>query len=73
MISRSAKAAGFSGVAIRAAELSPEMVSIAHARGLRLRAWGIRDDADVARVLAAGADGMTVDWPDRVPDGLKER
>ncbi|MGE4649664.1 MAG: glycerophosphodiester phosphodiesterase family protein, partial [Myxococcota bacterium] len=68
-----AKAAGFSGVAIRAAELSPEMVSIAHARGLRLRAWGIRDDADVARVLAAGADGMTVDWPDRVPDGLKER
>lgn len=68
-----AAASGFSGVAIRAAELSPSMVDLAHSRGLRLRAWGVRDDADVERVLAVGADGMTVDWPDRVRDRVQGR
>ena len=68
-----AAVSGISGVAIRAAELTSEMVDFAHARGLRVRAWGIRDDADLERVLAAGADGATVDWPDRARDRIRTR
>jgi len=68
-----AAVSGFRGVAIRAAELSDEMVDFAHAQGLRLRAWGIRDEADVERVLATGADGMTVDWPDRALEQVRGR
>ena len=68
-----AAVSGFRGVAIRAAELSAEMVDFAHAQGLRLRAWGIRDEADVERVLATGADGMTVDWPDRALEQVRGR
>ena len=68
-----AAVSGFSGVAIRAPELSAAMVDFAHARGLRVRAWGVRDDAAVERVLAVGADGMTVDWPDRVQERVQGR
>jgi len=68
-----AAVSGFSGVAIRAPELSAEMVDFAHAQGLQLRAWGVRDEVDVERVLAAGADGMTVDWPDRAQEQVRGR
>jgi len=44
--------------------LTPEMVEAAHAAGLTVRAWGVRERADVDRLFATGADGATVDWPD---------
>lgn len=43
-----------------------DRVAEAHAAGLAVRAWGIRDDEIQERALQAGVDGMTVNWPDRL-------
>lgn len=59
-----AAGAGFREVAVAASELDPERVSAARTRGLWIRAWGVRSLADMDRVIAAGANGMTIDWPD---------
>jgi glycerophosphoryl diester phosphodiesterase len=62
--------AGFDEVAIRANELSADLVSDAHARGLRVRAYGIRSESDEDRVIQSGSDGATTDWPLRLRDRL---
>lgn len=58
-------------VAMNAAELcpysgdvTPENVAKWHARGLSVRAWGISDEEIMKKVYDAGADGMTVNFPD---------
>lgn len=56
--------AGFEGVAIRAAEMSASLVDYAESRGLFVRAWGVRSEADVTRLLEAGSQGATTDWPE---------
>jgi glycerophosphoryl diester phosphodiesterase len=53
--------------------VSPELVAIAHARGLEVRAWGVSDEASMARVVESGADGMTVNFPDKLVAYLRER
>jgi glycerophosphoryl diester phosphodiesterase len=63
---RVALAEGFQGVGIAAPDISPEIVELAHREGLRVRAWGIKRDAHIDRVIAAGANGMTIDWPERL-------
>jgi glycerophosphoryl diester phosphodiesterase len=45
--------------------LTPELVRLAHERGLFVRAWSVHLEEDARHVLRCGADGMTVDWPDR--------
>jgi glycerophosphoryl diester phosphodiesterase len=62
--------AGFDWVAIRANELSADLVSDVHARGLRIRAYGVRSESDEDRVIGSGADGATTDWPSRLRDRL---
>ena len=44
--------------------LTTDLVDEAHAAGLNVRAWGVRERADVDRLFATGADGATVNWPD---------
>ena len=44
--------------------LTNELVDAAHAAGLTVRAWGMRERDDVDRLFATGADGATVNWPD---------
>ena len=61
---------GFDWVAIRANELSAELVSYAHEHGLRIRAYGIRSKTDEDRVIRSGSDGATTDWPSRLRDRL---
>ena len=58
-------------VAMNAAEICPhgrdvtsENVAKWHARGLNVRAWGISDEEIMKKVYDAGADGMTVNFPD---------
>lgn len=58
--------AGFNQLAIRAADLTPELVALGRAAGIDIRAWGIHDEADMERALAAGVSGMTLNWPDRL-------
>jgi len=63
--------AGFDWVAIRANEISTDLVSYAHARGLRIRAYGIESETDEDRVIRSGSDGATTDWPPRLRDRLE--
>jgi glycerophosphoryl diester phosphodiesterase len=44
--------------------LTRSLVAGAHASGLVVRAWGIKDQADVDRLFETGADGATSNWPD---------
>ena len=45
-------------------DVTPENVAKWHARGLNVRAWGIADEQIMKKVYDAGADGMTVNFPD---------
>ena len=58
-------------VAMNAAEIcphgrdvTPEHVKEWHARGLSVRAWGLADEEIMKTVYDAGANGMTVNFPD---------
>jgi glycerophosphoryl diester phosphodiesterase len=63
----------------RAANVTPAMVADARTVVPEVRAWGllgdsVRDEATqvqalIARVLDAGCDGMTINWPDWVRHG----
>ncbi len=50
----------------KASAVTAELVSRLHAGGYRVRAWGLagRDEAEMARLIRCGADGMTTDYPD---------
>jgi glycerophosphoryl diester phosphodiesterase len=63
-IIRRCVARGIAQICPPAGLLTAELVDEAHAAGLNVRAWGVRERADVDRLFAAGADGATVNWPD---------
>lgn len=44
--------------------LDRTLVAEAHDTGLVVRAWGIREQSDVDRLFASGADGATTNWPE---------
>jgi len=49
-----------------AAWVTPERVAAWHRLGLNVRAWGVRNEEDMRAVYDAMADGMTVNFPDRL-------
>lgn len=61
-----AKNAGIQQVAIRGGVATKELTTFAHSHGLSIRGWGIKDESDMKRAIAAGLEGMTLDWPDRL-------
>ena len=63
---RSLKAMGAEQICPRADLLTPELVRRLHGEGFSVRAWGVRDEAVMERVLRCGADGMTVNFPDKL-------
>jgi glycerophosphoryl diester phosphodiesterase len=61
-----ARALGLAQLCPRATTLTPELTRRLHAEGFLVRAWGVATEDLMRRVLDAGADGMTVDFPDRL-------
>jgi glycerophosphoryl diester phosphodiesterase len=59
-------ALGLTQLCPRADCVSPELVARLHGLGLVVRAWGVSDEALMRRVADAGADGMTVNFPDKL-------
>ena len=55
------------------ATLTPELVDQYHRRGFNVRAWGIQNEEIMRSVYDAGADGMTVNFPDRLTAYIKEK
>jgi len=49
-----------------ASTITGELVNRLHAAGYPVRAWGLkgRDEPEMARLIACGADGMTTDYPE---------
>jgi glycerophosphoryl diester phosphodiesterase len=50
----------------RASPVTPGLVQRLHAEGFRARAWGVANEALMRQVVEAGADGMTVNFPDKL-------
>jgi glycerophosphoryl diester phosphodiesterase len=50
----------------RANTVTPELVHRLHAEGFVVRAWGVATEDLMRQVVKAGADGMTVNFPDKL-------
>ncbi|MBQ2757686.1 MAG: MBL fold metallo-hydrolase [Clostridia bacterium] len=57
----------------RADTVTPELVAAWHALGLNVRAWGVSNEALMRHVYDCGADGMTVNFPDKLTAYIKEQ
>jgi len=57
---------GLRQICPRANTVTPELVSRLHAEGFVVRAWGVATEALMRQVVQAGADGMTVNFPDKL-------
>ena len=49
------------------AYVTRELVTAAHDAGLRVNAWTVNDQREIAAFAALGVDGIMSDWPERVP------
>ena len=58
------RAIGLTQLCPRANAVTPEVVHRLHAEGFVVRAWGVTTEDLMRQVVKAGADGMTVDFPD---------
>ena len=54
-------------------ELTPQLISDAHARGLKVIPWTVNRRADIGRMIDLGVDGLITDRPDLGQAVLKER
>ena len=50
-----------------------ELVKKCHRLGFNVRAWGVYDEDLMKKVYDAGADGMTVNFPDKLTEYIKEK
>ena len=68
-----AEEAGLAQICPPAEGLTSQWVAQAHARGLEVRAWGVRDEALMRGAVEAGVKGMTVNFPDKLLAHLRAR
>jgi glycerophosphoryl diester phosphodiesterase len=61
-----ARALGLRQICPRADTVTTALVSRLHAEGFVVRAWGVATEALMRQVVASGADGMTVNFPDKL-------
>ena len=61
-----AHALGCAQLCPRASLVTPGLVQRLHAEGFKVRAWGVANEALMYQVVEAGADGMTVNFPDKL-------
>jgi len=57
---------GIREVCPEATIVTPELVRELHGQGFSVRAWGVSNEALMRNVYDAGADGMTVNFPDKL-------
>jgi hypothetical protein len=62
---------GLTQICPRANTVTPALVRRLHAEGFVVRTWGVADEALMRQVVEAGADGMTVNFPDKLLVYLK--
>lgn len=52
--------------------LTPQRIEEAHRLGLKVYCWTVNERTDFARLIDAGVDGITTDYPDRLISFLNE-
>lgn len=68
-----ARELGLCQICPRADSITEELVRRLHAAGFVVRAWGVATEALMRQVAQAGADGMTVNFPDKLIAYLSSR
>lgn len=68
-----ARAMGVTQLCPRAPAVTPALVRRLHEEGFVARAWGVATEVLMQQVVESGADGMTVNFPDRLIAYLKSR
>lgn len=61
-----ARAMGVTQLCPRANTVTSELVRRLHAEGFVARAWGVTTEELMQQVVQAGADGMTINFPDKL-------
>jgi len=61
-----ARAMGLTQLCPKAGTITPALVQRLHADGFVVRAWGVATEDLMRQVVKAGADGMTVNFPDKL-------
>lgn len=56
-----------------APDVTAETVARWHAQGFEVRAWGVKDEGLMRQVYDAGAEGMTVNFPDKLTKYIEEK
>lgn len=64
---------GISQLCPKAGIVTEEMVQCLHESGFVVRVWGVRSEAEMRRMVHAGADGMTIDYPDKLLQYLAQQ
>ena len=70
-VEEKARRIGLEQLCPKAETIDGDMVSALKAKGYSVRAWGVKDEELMRRVIAGGADGMTVNFPDKLQAALK--
>ena len=65
-----ARQMGLAEICPHADFLDTGLVEKLHQKGFMVRAWGVPDEEVMRGVVAAGADGMIIDFPDRLDSYL---
>ena len=56
-----------------AMDVTEETVARWHAQGFEVRAWGVKDEILMRQVCDAGAEGMTVNFPDKLTSYMAQK
>ncbi len=67
-----AQSAGFGLLCPRASHVGAAQVQHLHEQGFVVRVWGVKTEAEMRKAAEDGVDGMTVDFPDKLLQYLKE-
>lgn len=67
------KAIGAEQLCPRATDVTAETVARWHAEGFEVRAWGVKDEILMRQVYDAGAEGMTVNFPDKLTNYIAQK
>jgi len=65
------RALGVDELCPKASEITPERVRAWHRAGFNVRAWGVDSEETMRRVYDSGANGMTVNFPDKLTEYIK--
>lgn len=62
---------GFTQICPRASLVSPYLVRSLHDNGFNVRCWGVHNEELMTKVAESGADAMTINFPDKLVEYLK--